>query len=92
MLAQIQDFKSKRIDLKHLINGFDSLLCALEEVDGGWKPDVQKQWGVLEDVYASALDKNRELNSEDWKQIEIAVEKMKQLVSQVCSEKPGDEL
>jgi hypothetical protein len=91
MLDQIKDFESKRIDLEHLINGLESLLCALEEANAGWKSEFQSKWGLLEEVYAVALDRNRPLNQDDWKLINPAVERMKQLISDVYSEQPEEE-
>jgi hypothetical protein len=91
MLDQIQDFESKRIDLKHLINGMESLLCALEEADAGWKSEFQSKWGVLEEVYAVALDRKRQLTEDDWKLINTAVEGMKHLIARVYSEQPEED-
>jgi hypothetical protein len=87
MLDQIRDFESKRIDLKHLINGMESLLSALETADATWKSEFQRKWGVLEEVYAVALDRKSQLTQDDWKLINTAVVGMKQLITQVSSEK-----
>lgn len=57
MLEQIQQFEAKRVDIKHLISGLESLLCALEGADKKWKDTFQSEWGVLEEVYSDALDK-----------------------------------
>jgi hypothetical protein len=83
MLDQIHDFESKRIDLKHLINGMESLLCVLEAADAAWKSKFQRKWEVLEEVYAVALDGKRHLTQDDWKLINTAVEEMKQLIARV---------
>ncbi len=83
MLEQIRNFESKRIDLKHLTNGLESLLCALEEADAAWKSEFQSKWGVLEEVYAVALDQKRQLTKDDWKLIDTAIQNMKQLLTQV---------
>jgi hypothetical protein len=53
MVDQIRDFESKRVDLKHIINGLDALLSALEQADAGWKSEFQRNWGVLEEVICS---------------------------------------
>jgi CRISPR/Cas system CSM-associated protein Csm2 small subunit len=91
MLDQIRDFESKRIDLKHLINGLDALLCALEEADAVWKSEFQRNWGVLEDIYAVALDRKKQLGAEDWKLIEATVQRMKHLLAQVYTEEAGED-
>ncbi len=86
MLDQINDFRSKRIDLKHLINGLESLLCALEQADAGWKSEFQSNWGVLEEVYAVSLDQKRQLTKNDWRLLNTAVEDIKQLITRVYSD------
>jgi hypothetical protein len=91
MLEQLRDFESKRIDLKHLIGGLDALLCALEEAEANWKSEFQRQWGVLEEVYAVALDRKKELMAEDWKLIETAIQTMKRLLAQVYTEEEGQD-
>ena len=83
MLEQIEDFESKRIDLKHLINGLESLLCVLEKPSADWKAKFRSKWGVLEEVYAVALDRKSDLTSNDWKLVNAAVEAMKQLLTQI---------
>jgi hypothetical protein len=57
MLNQLKNFQAKHIDLKHLINGLESLLGCLEDPAADWKSAFQRQWGILEDVYADAVDK-----------------------------------
>jgi hypothetical protein len=91
MLDQIRDFESKRIDLKHLINGMESLLCVLEEADPTWKAQFQSKWGVLEEVYAVALDRKRQITEDDWKLINTAVAGMKELIKRVYSEQPEED-
>src|SRR5258706_13397124 len=91
MLDQIHDFESKRIDLKHLINGMESLLCALEGADAAWKSEFQSKWGVLEEVYAVALDRKRQLIQDDWKLINTSVAGMKELIAGVYSEQQEED-
>lgn len=83
MLDQIEDFKSNRIDLKHLINGLESLLSALEKPDPDWKTKFRKKWGVLEEVYAVALDRKSDLTTNDWNLVNAALEALRQLLKQV---------
>ena len=92
MLDQIRDFESKRIDLKHLINGMKFLLSALEKADTTWKSEFQREWGVLEEVYAVALDRKRQLTQDDWKLINAAVEAMTQLITRVYSGQPEEDI
>ena len=81
MLEQIKQFESKRIDLKHLINGLESLLCALEEVDSNWKSAFQSKWGVLEEIYADMLDSGyKKLPDTHQKLVEQSVRDVKAMV------------
>ena len=58
MARQVEAFVDKVITLSELISTLDGLLSALEGVDVEWKREFQKQWGVLEDIYANAQDKS----------------------------------
>jgi hypothetical protein len=81
MLGQLRDFNSKRIDLKHLIHGLETLLGCLENPAADWKLTFQKHWGVLEDVYADALDrKDMELPEAHKKLIEDATSTLQTMV------------
>jgi hypothetical protein len=44
-------------DLASLIAGLDALFNTLEGADDGWKREFQRKWGILEEVYATALDR-----------------------------------
>jgi hypothetical protein len=82
MLEQLDQFESKRIDLNHLVKGLEALLGTLEQVGPKWKSDFQRQWGVLEDVYADALDRRyTELPDSHKKLIANAVDKLKTMVT-----------
>jgi hypothetical protein len=84
MIEQLDQFKLKQIDLKHLINGLESLLGVLTEPDEKWKFDFQRQWGVLEDVYADAIDRGRlELPDAHKELVEQAVQKLEAMIRRV---------
>jgi hypothetical protein len=84
MLEQIKQFEAKQIDLKHLIAGLESLLCVLEQADKKWKDTFQSEWGVLEEVYADALDKGyKSLPTTHEKLIEKAVHNLKAMVEAI---------
>jgi hypothetical protein len=81
MLDQLNDFESKRINLKHLIGGLESLLGCLEEPAPDWKSGFQRQWGILEDVYAEAVDRgNMDLPEAHKKLLAEAVYNLKRMV------------
>ena len=91
MLEQIKQFESKRIDLKHLISGLESLLCALEEADKKWKDTFQSVWGVLEEVYADVLDKGHShLPDTHQKLVEKAARNLKTMIEATLSNEDGD--
>lgn len=83
MLEQIKNFESKRIDLPHLINGLESLLCALEDTAETWKSEFRRNWAVLEEIYAIFLDRKKEIDANGWNQINVAILKIKEMVSNV---------
>lgn len=57
MIERLDAFEQKAIDLGHLVSSLDGLQNTLQDIDANWKNAFLKQWGVLEDVYADALDK-----------------------------------
>lgn len=84
MLEQLNQFESKRIDLKHLISGLESLLCLLEKADAAWKSTFQSRWGILEEVYADKLDRShRDLPASHQKLVEKSVSELKAMVEAV---------
>lgn len=89
MLEQLTQFESKQIDLKHLINGLESLLCLLEEADADWKATFQSRWGVLEEVYADILDRGyKNLPDSHQKLIEKSVHDLKEMVESALRANP----
>jgi hypothetical protein len=57
MLERLNAFEEHKISLAAFIADLNGLLCALENPDTEWRNDFQKQWGILEDIHASALDR-----------------------------------
>lgn len=58
MLDQIQSFEDKKISLGSLVGDLDFLLSALElSGEISWKQEVDREIGVMEEIYADALDK-----------------------------------
>jgi hypothetical protein len=49
-------YEQRGIDLGSLIAGLESLLQCLELADEEWKNQFRSKWGILEEVYAVALD------------------------------------
>jgi hypothetical protein len=47
----------EEIGLATLIADLDFLIESFESVAPGWKQSLRRQWGILEEVYAVALDR-----------------------------------
>ena len=85
MLEQIQQYETHTIDLKHLIKGLKSLLRTLENIDASWKSEFLNQWEVLEQTYAVALDRGREVSAQENKNIATAIQKIKHSLIEPCT-------
>jgi len=82
MIERLDAFERKAINLGHLVSSLDGLQNALRDVDGQWRNAFLKQWGVLEDVYADALDKNlKEIPNEYIALINRAIQEIRRLIS-----------
>jgi len=76
-------FDNEAITLGELVADLEGLLYSLENLDESWQNSFLKQWGILEDVYADALDqKLKELPSEHKALIENAIDELRKLASQ----------
>ncbi len=83
--SRIVQFREGEIGLPRLISDLDALLCALQSPDEAWKSSFQKSWGLLEEVFATALDRGKqELGPEDRKLVDQAVDQMSKLLEAVC--------
>lgn len=83
MLGALDAFDKKAIALGKLVSTLDGLLSALKDVDKEWKDAALKQWGVLEDVLAVALDRGvKEIPSEHMIIAKRAIGEFRNLVAQ----------
>src|SRR5438552_6557867 len=57
MEEHLRRYEQGLIDLGSLIAGLDALLQRLEAADEGWRNGFRSKWGILEEVYAVALDR-----------------------------------
>lgn len=57
MIALIEDYKKGRIGIRQLISDLEALIGVLENVTKNKRDLLLSHWGILEDVYAVALDK-----------------------------------
>jgi hypothetical protein len=65
------------------LSSLDGLQNALRDVDAKWQNAFLKQWGVLERVYADALDKNlKEIPNEHMALINRAIQEIRRLISE----------
>lgn len=67
-----------------LIASLDFLLQALEGADASWKQRFRKQWGILEEVNAFALDAGRSsFSDEEQRLLNRALQDLKLLIEEV---------
>ena len=77
-------YESGNLPLATLIAEVDFLIEALEEVGAEQRSELRRQWSVLEEIYADALDRGEcELCDESDKLADRTVEKLTQLVTEI---------
>ena len=82
MLEAMDDFHRGTINIGAIISRLDSLLVALTGVDDKWMNAYRKQLGILEDVYAYALDKTLgDVPSNHMPLVNGAIAQIRQLVA-----------
>ncbi len=57
MIEQIDLFNEGKMALSSLVPGLNGLVSALEIPEPSWKAAFINEWGILEIVYAMALDR-----------------------------------
>ena len=57
MAEHLRRYEHGEADLGSLIAGLEALLLCLEGADENWKAAFRREWGILEEVYAVALDR-----------------------------------
>jgi hypothetical protein len=81
MAEMIDDFENYKITLRRFIDELSGVTSFIEE-DRDWHDRLVSQWGAMEDVYASALDKGmKELPPEYAAQIWQAIDRLKELIA-----------
>jgi hypothetical protein len=87
MIDSINVFETQDSDLAKLISNLETLFESLEHVSEEWRSAFLSKWGVLEEVYASALDEGiNELGDEDTRLITEALDSIRDLISSNTSE------
>lgn len=82
-LASIPSEQDTR-SIGFLIASLDFLLQALEGADANWKERFRKQWGILEEVNAFALDAGRSsFSDEEQRLLNRALQDLKLLIEEV---------
>ncbi len=83
MIERLNAFEKKAITLGHLVSSLDGLQNALQDVDASWKKAFLKQWSVLEDVYADALDRNlKEIPDQHMGLLRGAIQEIRRLIAE----------
>lgn len=81
IIELIHAYEHKQISLGQLIRKLEELFESLENIPLECRQLLLSKWGVLEDVYAYALDEGRTyLEDEDIRLISNALTKIKDLV------------
>lgn len=76
-------FDKKQIKLDVLVTKLDGLLNSMDATEGDWKKSFLKQIGALEDVYATATDRNiKDFPSEYVALIENSIGEIRRLISE----------
>ena len=89
MLEKILLFRQKSLSLSSLINDLESLIDVLENVDSTWRNKCREYWWDLEEIYATALDRElSSLDTEDWQIITNALDEIETLIKNIL---PSDE-
>jgi hypothetical protein len=83
MKGKLDAFDDNALSLRDLVVGLEGLLNALQDVDDVWRSSYLQRWGVLEEVYADALDKKlAEIPNEHIALINSAIKEIRELVAQ----------
>ena len=83
MLELLNAFDARIVGLHKIIADLEALLLLLQDTDKVWRNEFYKQWAMLEDVYADALDKGfKQLPPDPQKLVEDAIQGLRQLVEE----------
>lgn len=83
MLELLNAFDARDVGLHKIITDLEALLLLLQDTDKAWRNEFHKQWAMLEDVYADALDKGfKQLPPDSQKLVEDAAQRLRQLVQE----------
>lgn len=75
-------YERDEIQLRTLIADLDFLIEAFESVDPAWRESLRKEWSILEEVNAVALDRGvTELDLESERLVDGAVHGLFELVA-----------
>lgn len=84
MLERLALYKDDKIGVQTLITDLESLVTSLDDISPNWKDKFYEWWGILEEVYAVALDEGRVPSSrEDLDLIDQAVDDIERLIQSV---------
>lgn len=82
MLLILRSYQAGQLGLGRAIADLEALQSCLQVAQDAWKKSFQSEWGVLEDVYASMLDKGLdELPLDLQNLVNIAVTQLQGLVT-----------
>lgn len=80
IIERLGAYESRQIPVSRLISDLEGLLCALEDVNAEWRQAFRREWGVLEQEWAGALEHNSvELNISARRRVDAAVKRLKEI-------------
>jgi hypothetical protein len=80
MEEAMRAYQNGSIALDALISTLETLLDCLQQQEESWTTEFRKHWGVLEEVHAVALDRGKELETEDLRLVDECVQNIKRLL------------
>jgi hypothetical protein len=83
-------YEQRAISIAFLIAQLEGLLSSLREPDPQWRALAEKEWAIIEDCYAFALDAGQtELDSESKALVARALASLKRLLDTKTDVRPG---
>lgn len=84
MKQQLDRFDKEELGLSGLIGDLEFLLNAIESISQNWKENVNREIGVLEEVYAVFLDRgHEELDAQSRNLVNRSVEKLRDKLTEI---------
>jgi hypothetical protein len=81
MQATIEAFRDRKIGIGKLVSDLDALAACLRNADESWKKAFASNWGTLEDIHASLLErKEKKMEGRDAETFATALEEIASII------------